>query len=195
MSIDLDFDLKKVFYTDQKYNNIKLLESSIFENAVCIKLELLKHNKKDELSNELDYINNFLEFHSKFISYEFCKQNMNTRFQLEGEESKLLKDANLTELFQTMYDKINLVVNDLMGEIDFNPNRVTIRKKTSVFLIAYATRLKELWEKFDDKFIENLMNKNLEEQVYRTDYFAEKLKVIPPANLRGAWAKGSLNLG
>jgi hypothetical protein len=193
MSIDLDFDLKKVFYTDQKYNSIKLLESSIFENAICIKLELLKHDNKEELANEHEFINNFLEFHNKFISYEFCKQNMNTRFKLEGEESKLLKDSNLTELFQTLYDKINLVVNDLMGDIDFNPNRVTIRKKTSVFLIAYATRLKEIWERIDEKFIENLMNKNLEDKVYRINHFNEKLKVIPPANLRGAWAKGPLN--
>ena len=80
-----------------------------------------------------------------------------------------------------------------MGDIDYNPKRVTIGKKTSVFLIAYATELKELWEIFNEEFIQNLMNKNLENKVFRSEYFSDKLKVIQVANLKGAWANKTLN--
>lgn len=195
MNIDMDFDLKNVFFTEHKYNNIKLLESSIFETAICIKLEILSHDKKNELIDELNIINKFFEFYNKFIAYEFCKNNMNTKFQFVlDEDNKLLKDTDLTELFQVLFEKIDLVVDDLMGEVDYNPNRVTIRKKTSVFLITYATELKEFWEKITDIFLKNVIDKNLGEKVYRNAHFAEKLKVIPLPNLKGAWAKGPLNL-
>ena len=189
-----EFNLKSIFYNEQKYNNIKLLESSIFENIVCIKLELLTHNKQNELSEELNFINKFLDFYYKYITYTFCKDNMTTRFNLDNDSSNYLKDANLTELFQTLYDKINLVIDEMMGDIDYNPMRVTIRRKTSVFLIAYATELKELWEIFNDDFIQNLMNKNLENKVFRSEYIGDKLKILPPANLKGVWAKGSLKI-
>jgi hypothetical protein len=188
-----EFDLKTIFNNEQKYNNIKLLESSIFENIVCIKLELLTHSKKDELQSELEFINKFLDFYYKFITYTFCKENMITRFKLECNTDECLKDATLTELFQTLYDKINLIIDEMMGDIDYNPKRVTIGKKTSVFLIAYATELKELWEFFNEEFIQNLMNKNLENKVFRSEYFSDKLKVIQVANLKGAWANKSLN--
>ena len=188
-----EFDLRSIFNSEQKYSNIKLLESSIFENIVCIKLELLTHSKKDELQSELEFINKFLDFYYKFITYIFCKENMITRFKLECDTDESLKDATLTELFQTLYDKINIIIDELMGDIDYNPKRVTIGKKTSVFLIAYATELKELWEIFNEEFIQNLMDKNLENKVFRSEYFSDKLKVIQVANLKGAWANKSLN--
>jgi hypothetical protein len=192
MSIELN--IKDVFKTDQKYNSIKLLESSIYETLVCIKLEIEKHDKIEEFEEESKYLEKFLNFYNKFVVYEFCKQNINSRFQLEsGEENKLLKDSNLTELYQTLYDKINLVVNDLMGELDYNPNRVSIRNKSSVFLVAYAKELKELWEELNEEFIQNIMNKNLEDKVFRSDYFNNKLKFTPPPTAKGAWAKGPIN--
>ncbi len=192
MNIDLDFDLKPVFFSENRYNNLRLLECSIYENAICIKLELLKYGNM-QLLDELNFIEEFFDFYNTFISYEFCKKNMITKFQTDDDDCKYLKESNLTELFQSLYDKINLVVNELMGDIDFNPNRVTIGNKTSVFFIAYATKLKELWEKFDEKFIQNLLDKNLEDRIYRNEHFSEKLKIIPPANLKGSWARGPIN--
>ncbi len=192
MNIDLDFDLKPVFFSENRYNNLRLLECSIYENAICIKLELLKYGNM-QLLDELNFIEEFFDFYNTFISYEFCKKNMITKFQTDDDDCKYLKESNLTELFQSLYDKINLVVNELMGDIDFNPNRVTMGNKTSVFFIAYATKLKELWEKFDEKFIQNLLDKNLEDRIYRNEHFSEKLKIIPPANLKGSWTRGPVN--
>jgi hypothetical protein len=194
MNIESEFDIKRVFYTDQKYNAIKLLETSIYETAVCIKLELEKHNKSNELLDESKYLDKFMNFYNKFIVYEFCKNNMNSRFQLEStDENKLLKDSNLIELYQTFYDKLNLVVNDLMGDLDYNPNRVSIKNKSSVFLIAYAKELKELWEELNEEFVQNLMDKNLEDTVFRSEYFNTKLKFTPPSSAKGVWAKAPLN--
>ena len=193
METNTEFDLKKIFINDLKYNSISLSESSIFEDVICLDFEIMKNEKNNELAHLKEFVNKFLSFYNKFIRFEFCKNHMFSRFQVEDGDNKMLKDSNLIELVQSIFDKINLVVNDFMGEIDYNPNRVTINKKTSVFLVAYATELKELWNELDESFVNKVIEMNLEGKVYREDYFKEKLKYIPPANLKGSWAKGPIN--
>ncbi len=193
----MNVDIKKLFSNDQKYNAINLLECSLFETIVCAQLELqnMDETLKEQLIKESEMIDKLLKLYYKFSKYNFCPAHFNSNYQLEDSDAKLLKDANFVELYQVLFDKFNLLVNDFMEIIEYNPNRVSFNNKTSVFLIAYASELKEIWEQFNDEFMEQLMNKKMENnKVYREEFMKEKLKFVPVAGAKGAWAKGPLKL-
>ena len=193
----MNVDIKKLFANEQKYNSIKLLECSIFETIVCAHLELqnMEDEQKEELKKESEMIDKLLKFYYKFSKYNFCPAHFNSNYQLEGTDNKFLKDGSFVELYQVLFDKFNLLVDDFMEVIEYNPNRVSFNNKTSVFLIAYASELKEIWEEFNDEFMEKLMNKKMENnKVYREEFMKEKLKFVPAVGAKGAWAKGPLKL-
>ncbi len=193
----MNVDIKKLFSNEDKYNSIKLLECSLFETIVCIQLELqnMCESKRDELKKESELIDKFLKLYYKFSKCNFCPAHFNSSFQLEDSDNKLLKDANFIELYQVLFDKFNLLIDDFMQVIEYNPNRVSFENKTSVFLIAYATELKEIWEQFNDEFMDKLISKKLENyNVYREQFMKDKLKFIPAAGAKGAWAKGPLKI-
>lgn len=189
----MEIDYKKVFSNEQKYNSLKLFESSLYENTVTLYTELLHHKNKDELMTELLFIEKLLKLYEKFNKYKFCPDQFNNKFEVDDTEKSLLSKASVIELFQSLYDKLNLILDDFMGKVDYNPNRVHINGKTSVFLIAYATELKEFVSEFSDDFILNLNNHDFDNKIYREPVMQEKLKFVPVAGAKGVWAKGPLN--
>lgn len=192
----MNIDLKRVFNNENKYNSTNLLDCSIYENIITIYCELINHENKNNFAKEIELIEKFMRLYDKFSKYEFCKLHFGSKYSVSDDDNELLKDTDLIGLFQAFYCKINLLVDDFMKVVEYNPNRVSINKKTSVFLIAYATELKELWEEFSDEFMEALENKSMDfnGKNYREEYMKEKLKYIAPPNAKGAWAKGPINL-
>ncbi len=189
----MNIDYKNIFHNDQKYNGLLLLESSIFENMVTIYAELENHNKRDLLVKEEELINKLFKINSKYNNYQFCLDHFHNRYDGTMLEEKMkLSESNLKNLFSALFDKINLLVDDFMSIVEYNPNRVSFNNRTSVFLIAYATELKEFWEYFSESFMEELFNKDLEDKVFREDFMKEKLKFVPVATAKGVWAKGPL---
>ena len=196
----MEIDYKKIFSNDQKYNSLGLYESTLHENAVVLYTELLNHKDKNDLNSELFLVEKLLKLYEKFNKYKFCPDQFNYKFEVEtddNEEKTLLNKATIIELFQSLSDKLNLILEHFMEKVDYNPNRVHINGKTSVFLIAYATELKEyveyFTEKFNDKFIEKLNSDDFDNKIYREPIMYEKLKFVPVAGTKGAWAKGPLN--
>ena len=192
----MNIDLKRVYNNENKYNSTNLLDCSIYENIITIYCELINHENKNNFAKEIELIEKFMRLYDKFSKYEFCKLHFGSKYSVSDDDNELLKDTDLIGLFQAFYCKINLLVDDFMKVVEYNPNRVSINKKTSVFLIAYATELKELWEEFSDEFMEALENKSMDfnGKNYREEYMKEKLKYIAPPNAKGAWAKGPINL-
>ena len=195
----MNVDLKRVLKNEDMYNSTNLLDCSIYKNIITIYCELINHENKNDFIKESELIEKFMKLYDKFSKYEFCTMHFGSNYSInedddDDNDNKLLKDSNLIGLFQAFYCKINLLVDDFMKVVEYNPNRVSINKKTSVFLIAYATELKELWEEFSDEFMEDLEKKYIGEKIYREDYMKEKLKYAPPPSAKGAWAKGPINL-
>jgi hypothetical protein len=192
----MNIDLKRVLKNEDKYNSINLLDCSIYENIITIYCELLNHDNKDKFAKEIELIEKFMKLYDKFSKYEFINLHFCSKYSVCDNDNELVKDADLIGLFQAFYCKINLLVDDFMKIVEYNPNRVSINKKTSVFLIAYATELKELWEEFSDEFIEEIESKCIDfsGKIYREEYMKEKLKYTPPLSAKGAWAKGPINL-
>lgn len=188
----MNIDYKKAFSNEQKYNSLNLFDSSIYENALVIYIELSNHENKDEFVNELQFIEKFLKLYEKFNKYKFCPDQLNCKFESEDSD-KLLCKASVIDLFQSLYDKLNLVLDDFMKKVDYNPNRVSINGKTSVFLIAYATELKEFVTDFNDDFIEKLNSHDFGNKIFRETIMIEKLKFVPVSGTKGAWAKAPLN--
>ena len=190
----MNIDLKRIFNNEEKYNAINLFECTIYENILTIYCELINHENKDNFIKENELIENFMNLYDKFSKYNFCVQHFGSKYTVSDNDKTILKNIGLLELFQVLYDKINILVDDFMKIVEYNPNRVSINKKTSVFLIAYACELKDIWEKFDNSFIEQLEEKcKACNKIYREEYMKEKLKFVPVANTKGAWAKGPLN--
>ena len=190
----MNIDLKRIFSNEQKYNGINLLDASIYENIIAIYCEIYNHENKEKYNKELQLIEKFMKLYDKFSKYDFCLNHFGSKYSVDDEEHTLLKDAKLLELFQALFCKVNLLIDDFMQIVEYNPNRVSINKKTSVFLIAYASELKELWEEFSNEFMEELDKKCDEDKVFRQEFMVEKLKYIAPISARGAWAKGPINL-
>ena len=190
----MNIDLKRIFSNEQKYNGINLLDASIYENIIAIYCEINNHENKEKYNKELQLIEKFMKLYDKFSKYDFCLNHFGSKYSVDDEEHTLLKDAKLLELFQALFCKVNLLIDDFMQIVEYNPNRVSINKKTSVFLIAYASELKELWEEFSNEFMEELDKKCDEDKVFRQEFMVEKLKYIAPTSARGAWAKGPINL-
>jgi len=188
--------IKSIFQNEQKYNNINLYEASLFEHAIITYHELINYPEQ-EFTTQIKLILQFLNIYNKFDKYDFCQAYLNTGFQIDLEENQktlLIKDANLTKLLTSFYDKLNLVISDFMEVVDYVPHRVSFNNKTSVFLIAYATDLKEFWEAFEKSNTLSIIDMNLEDKIFREEYFKEKLKFVPVAGAKGAWAKGPINL-
>ena len=185
----MEIDYKKVFSNEQKYNSLNLLECTLYETLVTLYTELSNHKNKEEFKKEYLLVDKFLKLYEKFNKYKFCPDQYNYKFQVEDSENKLLSKATIIELFEALYDKLNLIVDDFMGKVDYNPNRVHINGKTSVFLIAYATELKECFADFNDDFILNLSTHELDNKLYREEFMKDKLKFVPVAGAKGVWAK------
>ena len=189
----MNIDYKNIFYSDQKYNALLLLESSIFENMVAIYAELDNHNKKDDLVKEKELLEMLFKINSKYGNYQFCTDHFHNRYDGSLLEEKIkLSESNLKNLFSALFDKINLLVDDFMSIVEYNPNRVSFNNRTSVFLIAYATELKQFWESFNEQFMEDLFSKDIEDKVFSEDFMKEKLKFVPVPTAKGVWAKGPL---
>lgn len=195
----MEIDYKKIFSNEQRYNSLGLFESTLHENAVVLYTELLNHKDYNEFKNELVLVEKLLKLYEKFNKYKFCPDQFNYKFEIvsdDDDEKVFLNKASISELFQSLSDKLNLILENFMEKVDYNPNRVHINGKTSVFLIAYATELKEYVEEFtkefNDEFIEKLNSYN-SCKVYRESVMYEKLKFVPVAGTKGAWAKGPLN--
>ncbi len=186
----MNIDYKSVFISEQKYNSLLLFEASIYDNLITIYTELENHNNKELLKNELDMVMKFFKLNSKYGNYNFCGEHLHSKYDGSQLEEKMkLSEANLKDLFSALFDKMNLLVDDFMSIVEYNPNRVSFNNKTSVFLIAYATDLKELWESFNETFMEELVNKDIENKVFREDFMKEKLKFVPLPGAKGVWAK------
>jgi hypothetical protein len=196
----MNLDIKTVFHNESNYNSITLVESTIYELLVCIYYEITNYEKHDELTKELNFINNFINFYKKFNTYSFCKNTLESKFDIFNTDiiHSLLKDSNLLDLFKSLYDKINITIENLIGNCDYNPNRVKINDKTSVILIAYTSDLKKIWELFNKDFIDKIENyvgiNNIQNEIYRGKYFKKNLQLVPTENLKGAWASRSINL-
>jgi hypothetical protein len=189
----MNIDYKNIFYSDQKYNALFLLESSIFENMVTIYAELDNHNKKDDLVKEKELLEMLFKINSKYGNYQFCTDHFHNRYDGTMLEEKVkLCESNLKNLFSALFDKINLLIDDFMSIVEYNPNRVSFNNRTSVFLIAYATELKQFWESFNEKFMEDLFSKDIEDKVFSEGFMKEKLKFVAVATAKGVWAKGPI---
>ncbi len=193
MEQELFLELKNTFQNDQKYNQCYLEECSIYENLLTIYFEIVNYENKELFQNELELLYKFFNTYNKFSKYEFCKSHFKSKYEIEGTKT-YLKDSNLLNLFLSLYDKFNLMIDDFMGIVEYNHNRVSFNNKTSVFLIAYASELKDIWDCFNEKFIDSFENKNVFDKIYREEFIREKLKYTPPVSAKGAWAKGPLNI-
>jgi hypothetical protein len=186
----LDFDFKEIFGNDIKYNTSYLLNCSIFTNLVLIHTELVNHPEVEKHADKIILLNGFFELYNKFNKYDFCKTHFDNKFEQDQDQeyNQLIKDATLFDLYCAFYDKLNLLIIEFMDVVDYNPNRVSFNHRTSIFLIAYASRLKELWELFNEdrmKEIEELFS--LDKKIYRDEFMIRKLKIVPHPSAKGAW--------
>ncbi len=177
---------KEQFKNIDNYNQLNLLNISLYHHLIIIHTELQQWKSDIDISQHKYLINDFLNLYEKYNKYDFCQDHFNLTY--DNEDIILLKDASIVELFQFFFDKINLIMSNFMERIEYEPRRVSYKHKTSIILIAYATELKALWDAFDDDYIENVQKElSSHELIYRNEFMEEKLRYNPPPTAKGAW--------
>jgi len=192
--MSLSIDYKKIWSTEERYKSSKLLECSIYENMVLVYSEIENHPMKEQLNSCSQLILKLFQLNNKYGHLNFCNEHFHNIYNVSYDDEDIVYAymTNLNDLVHLLYDKLNLLVDDFMSVVEYNPNRVSFNNKTSVFLIAYATELKEIWELFNEDYINSIDMMELENKVYRNEFMKDKLKFVQVKGTQGVWAKGPI---
>ena len=161
-------------------NNIAYTNSNIWNLPLNTTIDLLM--VEYELSNkntmlEMNF-NQIMELRKNYGFFETFKEHFNSRY--ESDEIKKSVECTMNDLFEVVLCKFETILEELIGNVNYDCTKVKINGNTSVVLISYTRELKDIYDKLCDVKcdFDSTINRNI---------LIDNILVPIKLNTKGSW--------